>query len=120
MIFLTILSLIYIQMQVQIYALGYQGEMKKSKAQQLADKNGNVAYNISQLTSVNHLGVKLLADDSHMQFPDNRHIVSLVMSQELLGKRAMAYVPATKPDKKPGLLASLFSLKSQAEAGPVK
>ena len=120
MVFLTALSLIYIQLQVQIYDLGYQGEIKKTEAQRLTDDNGYAAYNVSRLKSANNLGVKLLTNNSKMQFLDNKHIVRLKAPVELLDGDYLAKAQMHRLAKKPNLLAGVFSLKSQAEAQPIK
>jgi len=77
MIVLTSLSLAYTYLQVQIFDLAYAGKSKELRIQKLADDNGDVFYDICTLKSSNHLGVKLLADNSKMKFLDNDHIVQL-------------------------------------------
>ena len=121
MVTVTFVSLFYIQLQVQIYDLGYQGERRKVEAQKLADSNGYLTSNIMQLKSVNHLGVKLLGDNStRMQFLDNKHIVKLVAPQQVLGENSFLVAQTHKLDKRSRLLAGVFSLKSQAEAEPLR
>lgn len=120
MVVFTALSLIYIQLQVQIYDLGYQGEKRKIEAQKLSDDKGDIAYNICRLKSANNIGIKLLADNSHMRFLDTRHIVRLETPIQLLDKSYLVKAQTEKIAKRPNLLASIFSLKSQAEAEPIK
>ena len=113
----TVLSLVYIELQVQIYELGYQGENKKTEVQKLTDNNSDVIYNICKLKSANNLGIKLLADNSNMRFLDNKHIVQL-RTPVLLEGSDLVKTQVGSLVKKPNLLASIFSLKSQAEAEP--
>ena len=120
MIVFTTLSLVYIQLQVQIFDLGYKSESKKIEAQRLKDHNTDIAYNIYKLKSASNLGVKLLSDDSKMRFLDNRHIIKLETPAELLGGSEPAKTDISKLSKRPNLLASIFSLKSQAEAEPIQ
>ena len=115
----TALSLVYIQLQVQIYDLGYKSESKKTEALKLKDNNTDIAYNIYKLKSASNLGIKLLNDDSKMHFLDNRHIIKLETPPELLGTGEPAKTDISKLSKRPNLLASIFSLKSQAEAEPI-
>ena len=118
MLVLTVLSLAYIQLQVQIFDLAYQGKHKETELQKLMDTNGNTAYRISALTSSNHLGFKLLTDKSNMQFLDAQHIVKLETPIPLAEYRAL--IASNAPEKKQNFLASIFTLKSQAEAGSIK
>lgn len=107
------MSLLYIQLQVQIFDLAYQGKSRELEMQRLSDENTAILYNISTLKSANHLGEKVLSQDSGMKFLDDEHVVKLmtpVHHPENLNLVA-------NPDKK-SFFADLFSLKSQAEAGP--
>ena len=116
MVVLTALSVIYINLQMQIFDLAYQAKRKEKEIHQLIDHNANFTYHILTLKSANHLGVTLLTDKSDMQFVDNRNIVNL---QTAVLKTEHALRPP-KIEKKPNLLANLFSLKSQAEAKPIE
>lgn len=111
---ITILSVIYINLQVQIYDFAYQARKKEKDIRRLVDHNGNMTYNISKLKSANHLGVKLLAQNSNMQFLDNSNIVKL--ETHVSSKNERPSVAAENIEKKPNVLASIFYLRSQAEA----
>ena len=115
-IFCTIVALVYIQMQVQIYDLAYQGKNKQKAIQQLKDENSDVIYDICTLKSANHLGVKLLSENSGMQFLDDTRIVLVETPQEVVQSDTLAL----SSNRRPGFLASIFSLKSQAEARTIK
>ncbi len=115
----TVLSLVYIDLQVQIYSLGYQGEGKKTELQKLRDYHSDVSLNIYKLKSSNNLGVRLLSDNSKMKFLDQRNIVKLEAPLELAAQPALA-TARISGSTKPNLLARMFSLRSQAEAEPVK
>ena len=118
MIFSTIVSLIYIQLQVQIVELAYQGDKKEKEMRRLNDDNGDVRYNIYRLKSANNLGVKLLTNNSQMKFLDNDHIVMLKMPMDSPEHSRLA--SRDKLSRRSNFLASIFSLKSQAEAVPIK
>ena len=116
MIVLTALSVIYINLQMQIFDLAYQAKKKEKEIHRLIDHNANFTYHILTLKSANHLGVTLLTEKSDMQFVDNRNVVNLQTP-------VLKAVHVTRPqrvEKKPNLLANLFSLKSQAEAKPIE
>ncbi len=116
MVLLTALSVIYINLQMQIFDLAYQAKKKEKEIHRLMDQAANFTYHILTLKSANHLGVTLLTEKSDMQFVDNRNVVNL---QTPVLKAEHGPQPQ-KTEKKPNLLASLFSLKSQAEAKPVE
>ena len=113
-IIVTALSIIYINLQVQIYDFAYQAKRKEKEIRKLVDHNGNMNYGILKLKSANHLGVKLLAENSKMQFLDNHQVVKL---QTHVPSRNEARPAVTQDlEKKYNLFATIFSLKSQAEA----
>lgn len=118
---LTVFSLVYIELQVQIYDFGYKGEKKKVHIQRLTDIHSDLVYNIYKLKSANHIGIKLLsAEDSKMQFIDNNHIIKLETPAQLLESGGFQVSEAGADGKKPGLLAGIFFPRSQAEAEPIK
>lgn len=118
-IFATIVSLIYIQLQVQIFDLAYRGKEKERRIHQLLDDKGDAMHSIYTLKSANHLGVKLLAGEPSMQFLDKDHIVLLKTSG---GFSHNEHSPTLKPElaKRSNFLVNIFSLKAQAEARPIR
>lgn len=82
MAFITVLSLIYIHLQMNIYDLAYQAKRKEHQIQKLRDDNGVSTYHILSLKSVSHMGQKLLAQDSGMQFISNDRVYELASSTE--------------------------------------
>ena len=114
MVIITILSVIYINLQVQIYDFAYQAKKKEKDIRRLVDHNGNMIYSILKLKSANHLGVKLLTENSNMQFMDSNNVVKLETHIPLKNEQRPA--AAQNIEKKSNVLASIFSLRSQAEA----
>ena len=111
---ITILSVIYINLQVQIYDFAYQAKKKEKDLRRLVDHNGNMTYNILKLKSANHLGVKLLTEKSTMQFMDSTNVINLETHMPL--KKEQRPAAGENLEKKSNILASIFSLRSQAEA----
>ncbi len=111
----TSLALVYIHLQMQIIDLAYQGQTKEKRIKELTEKNGNALYKISKLKSANHLGVKLLAKNSGMQFAGSGDIVPLVTPEELLVAENSVDTQAELA-KKGNPLLSLLSFTAQAEA----
>ncbi|MFA5088455.1 MAG: hypothetical protein WC552_05410 [Candidatus Omnitrophota bacterium] len=116
MVFITVLSLIYIHMQMNILDLAYQGKIKEKIVRQLNEDNGLATYNILKLKSVNNLGDQLLDEKSGLCFLDNTNIVELKTTEESGQEQKLAL--AAKSVKKTNMLLNFFSLKSQAEARP--
>lgn len=117
---ITCLSLVYIYLQIQIYDLGYQGESKRTDLQRHRDIHGDIMNDIYQLKSANHLGEKILSNNSHMKFLDSRHIVKLETPVQIAQHSGLESRKGKPLAQKMNPLASLLTLKSQAEAEPVK
>ena len=77
MSFVTIIALIYIHMQMQIFDLAYKGSAKEKHMHELRDRNGLLTHQILTLKSSNHLGNQLLEKDSNLQFMGNDHVLTL-------------------------------------------
>ncbi len=73
----TIIALIYIHMQTQIFHLAYQGKDKEARMHELRDRNGVLTHQILSLKSSNHLGAQLLERNGHLQFMDNNQVLTL-------------------------------------------
>jgi hypothetical protein len=77
MSFMTIMALIYIHMQMQIFDLAYKGSDKEKYMHDLRDRNGLLTHKILTLKSSNNLGNKLLEKNSNLQFMGNDNILTL-------------------------------------------
>ncbi len=77
MSFMTIMALIYIHMQMQIFDLAYQGSDKEKHMHELRDRNGLLTHQVLTLKSANHLGNQLLEKDGNLQFMANDHVLTL-------------------------------------------
>ena len=84
MAFITLLSLIYIHLQMNIFDLAYQVKRNEHKIQNLRDENGVSTYHILALKSVSHIGEKLLDQEAAMQFISNDKVYELALSQETI------------------------------------
>jgi len=111
---ITALSLIYIYMQMQIFALAYQATKSEQFIRELSEDQGNLTYHILKLKSSYNLGYQLLSENSNMKFRDNSQIVRLPLSQP----EGRPTTVALSLEKKTNPILSFFSLKSQAEAKP--
>lgn len=119
MAFITLLSLIYIHVQMKIYDLAYQAKRKEHQIQKLRDENGMNTYHILSLKSVSHIGEKLLDQDSQMQFISNDKVYELASSKQPVDSLAHKSV-------KPAIGKLSFNFQNwltvstpQAEATPI-
>jgi cell division protein FtsL len=75
--FVTIMSLLYIHMQMRIFELSYNGKDKEKKIHELNDSNGALSHQILTLESANNLGNQLLDHDNSLQFMDNERVMTV-------------------------------------------
>ena len=112
----TILSLISIHQQMQIFGLAYQGNVKEQKIKHLIEDNGLLTYKILSLTSAHHLGDKILVKNSKMKFLDPDNVIH-PGGAEMFAKQEVSGGNQSAKGKTSSLL-SLLSLNARAEANP--
>ena len=110
----TFLILLYIHLLMQIVDLAYQGQRKDAQIKELLDKNGSTFYAISKLKSANHLGEKLLAENSKMQFAGANDIIYVAANGDMIGHNDLQQ--ALPAEQNTNILANLLSFATQAEA----
>ncbi len=113
MIFVTVVSLLYIHLQMRIFDLAYQGKVKEKQIKNLMDENGQVTYAILKLKSSQNLGGKLLSDNSDFRFISQNNVVVLKSTETVPLRTDLAMMRETQ--EKANLLTWLFGLKAQAE-----
>jgi hypothetical protein len=115
---ITVIALIYVQLQVQIYEYAYKGKRREIALKELLDAKSTVMYNINNLESDQNLGTSLLNEDYNLQFAGREQMVKLEVPVQL----AQTISPAVNKPGNRGVsfLVNLFALKSQAEAKPIK
>ena len=111
LIFVTMLSLVYIHMQVQIIGLAYEGKDNEKSMRKLAEVNGHLQYKILCLTSSHNLGVKMLAENSKMEFMGSQDIVHVSSTSHLT-----AVSPHNIEKTQNNSLLGLLSFAKDAEA----
>lgn len=72
---ITILALVYIHMQMKIIDLAYQGKQKEKVIKKLGEQNNYISQKILTMKSANHLGWKMLSEESKMEFADDNQVV---------------------------------------------
>ena len=75
--FTTIMALLYIHMQMNIFELSYKGKDKEKIIHELNDSNGALSHQILTLKSANNLGSQLLDHDNSLQFMDNQRVMTV-------------------------------------------
>ncbi len=114
LVVVTSIALVYIHLRMQIIDLAYQGKAKEQVIGKLTEDNGQITYKILALKSVNHLGVKMLAENSGMQFADPQNVLEIATSDEFLPEN-LASKNQNIPTRNHSLL-SFLSPSAQAEA----
>ena len=106
--FFTILSLLYVYQQNQIYQLAYDGEKQRSAFQDLLDKNNTLRYNIQRNSSLIRIGNKISRNQDY-EIPDAYRLVKLSHPLESLKVKLCE-------SEKETLLSRIFGIKTEAEA----
>jgi len=115
LIILTVISLLYVQMQVTIFQSAYAANDKESQLRDLLDTKTVLVYNINRLESAQNIGNKVLCSESDLQFTAENQISSLKLPAQL-AKSWSASSVAQQQRPRYNLVALLFNLGSQAEA----
>src|SRR5690242_17651411 len=112
MSFLTVIALIYIHMQMQIFDLAYKGSAKEKHMHELRDRNGLLTHQILTLKSANHLGNQLLEKDSNLQFMSNDRVLTLKGPAALISQAT----PQASKGKNENALWNFLSFLTPQEA----
>ena len=112
---LTVLALIYIHMQMNIFSLAYTGKQKEQHITQLKEQNTRVEANIFELKSASYIGRKLLNKGVELKFCDGQSVVQLPGVKTSAGETQLAasQTGTTNPFSK--LLAWRFPREAQAK-----
>ncbi len=109
-----VISLVYINMQMRIIDLAYQGKQKENQIRRLIEENGNLTYAILTLKSSHNLGLKMLDDEYGMEFvdPDNVLQISTPILEDTSDKdtRQIAAKEKTNP------ILNIISFGTEAQA----
>lgn len=112
----TLVALIYIHLQMQIYSLAYQGKQREDRIQQLSECNSTTAYHILELKSVNHLGGRLLSQENPLRFRDQQSIIQLVTADPVATERETVVL---QNPKKENSIFSMLTVKAEARPRPL-
>jgi hypothetical protein len=109
--FLTLLSLLYVYQQTEIFRLAYVGQNKSSFCQDLLDKNSILRYNIGKRASLVSIGSRI-SGSADFQMPESYRLVRLTPARE--GLRTRNQLPNRQT-----LASRLFGIKREAEANTI-
>lgn len=105
--FITLISLLYVWQQTEIFRLAYAGRKNLIVFQDSLDKNALLRYNIERNASLIHIGAKIYASGD-FQMPETYRLVRVSGNKILLASE--------KAQKQESLISRLFGIKRQAEA----
>ena len=77
MAIVTIMAILYIHLQMNIYSLAYQGKKKEVRIDKLAEHNAVVQNDILRLQSSDHIGRELLSKEKMYQFASKNHVLEV-------------------------------------------
>ena len=112
---MIILSLVYINMQMRIIDLAYQGKQKENHIRQLIEENGNLTYAILTLKSSHNLGLKLLDEEYGMEFVDPDNVLQITSPTIRVESETPNQIAATEKTN-PILNILSFGAEAQAKA----
>ncbi|MBF0618997.1 MAG: hypothetical protein HQL19_02390 [Candidatus Omnitrophica bacterium] len=99
----TLMAVLYINLQMKIYTYAYKGKANEQKIDKLSEANAQVHNDILRLKSSDNLGQKLLVQDKTYQFASRQRVVEV----EAGSSRAIASLAAGNVDTKPGILSRI-------------
>ena len=108
---LTVISLGYIQMHMDIIEMAYQGKKHEATIRRLKEDRQMLSFAIQNLKSAHYIGTRLLAKDSDMEFvspedvvqislpvaPKNEIFEKLAASRESTGQKLLSLLSLTRP-----------------------
>jgi cell division protein FtsL len=90
---ITVMAVLYIHLQMEIYTLAYQGKTKQMQIEKLSEKNVFVSNDILRLKSSDHIGRELLMKEKDYSFASRKHVVEVESrGQDWLGPMAQKVV----------------------------
>jgi hypothetical protein len=107
-VFITSFCVLYVYQQSEIFRLAYLGSKRQTTYNELLDKNAALSYNIKKGSSLVSIGNRINGTND-FQMPDNYRFVKVTTSKG-------GFRPANQNQGSEGLLASIFSLKREAQA----
>ena len=111
MSFITLIALIYVYQQTQIFYLAYLGGKRQVVLADLLDKNNIFRYNINKLSSLPYLDTKIM-HNIDFEIPARKQLVRVKV------KQANTQV-SRAPNKRTNLFFSFFGTVKQAQAQPL-
>ena len=118
-IVITIFALIYVQMQVSIYDLAYQGKIREDQVERLVDSNTDTMLNIVRLKSARSVGNWFSEKNAEVVFVDQKNVVEVKSSSAHVEHIRLASIPRNVQNTM-NRLTQFFSLRSIAEAKPIR
>lgn len=105
----TLVCLIYVWQQTEVFRLAYDEQKRQAKFQDLLDENSLLRYNLKKKTSLVHIG-NAVSGTGEFQMPENYCLVRLVKPQKSLN------FAGSRSHKRESLFAKIFGRIRQAEA----
>jgi hypothetical protein len=104
---ITMLCLLHVYQQTEIFRFAYLGQKKLVLLQDLLDKNAILRYNIEKDGSLIHICSRI-SEGADFQMPDTYRLVRMKQPKEMLAAKPVSH--------KENILSRLFGITRQAEA----
>ena len=95
MVIITVLAVLYIHVQMNIYAMAYQGSSRQQKIDKLAEMNAIIKNDITRLKSSDHIGRALLVKGKAYQFASPEHVVEVASNNGTIPEMIASGAEAT-------------------------
>lgn len=113
LVLITAISLIYVQLQIDIVKQAYAGSRNEARLDDILDDHSVLMYNILTLKSAQSVGDRLLSKEKNLQFAHRQQIAELKIPLQIANS---ANINIQGFKKQSNLLAKIFGFGSQAEA----
>jgi len=107
MMIVTVMALLYIHLQMNIYTLAYQGKKKEVRIEKLSEHNSLVRNDILRLKSSDNIGRELLGKENAYQFASRNNVVEVE-------SRGPADAIASRVQEGQGLIGRVMTLAFSA------
>jgi len=113
LVFMTVISLIYVQLQIEIFKQAYDGSLNESRLRDVLEDNSILMYNILALKSAQNVGERLLSKEKTLEFAKKQQIAEIKIPLQV---NSGVNVSSQTVKGQPNFFARIFMPKSQAEA----
>ena len=111
----TVISLVYIGLQMQVVQLAYEAKDKENKIEKLEEQKQLITSKVLALKSSNHIGEAFLTKQSGLDFMNPENVIQIASDENIIIKKdATQLVQHKQPLRQ--LMDFFATVETQAEA----